>query len=310
MSDSPSSERGASSPLAWLRTWVDSLTLESSVSELTRVAYERDISRFLASVAANRGRPLDDRAPDRSEIRTFLREERERGLAPATMARIVSALRGFYRFLTLEGIIERDTTFGVTTPKRWRILPEPLSQDDARRLVETPDDDTVLGQRDRAILELLYGAGLRVSELTRLERGDLHLELDTIRCLGKGSKQRIVPLGKQAKRALCRYLDRARPSLRRPTSPETLFLSRTGRPLTRDAVFRLVKRHAGAAGIRQRTYPHLMRHTFATHLLDEGADIRAVQELLGHADISTTQIYTHVETERLKRVHRDFHPRA
>lgn len=310
MSDSVLSDRGPSGPAAWLRSWVDSLTLESSVSELTRAAYQRDVARFLVSAETNRGEPLGDRPPDRSEIRTFLREQRERGLAPATMARIVSALRGFYRFLTLEGVIETDTTFGVTTPKRWRVLPEPLSQEDARRLVETPPDDSPLGMRDRAILELLYGAGLRVSELTALERGDLHLDLDTIRCLGKGRKQRIVPLGRHAKAALCRYLERSRITLRRPASPEALFLSRTGRALTRDAVFRLVKRHARTAGIRQRTYPHLMRHTFATHLLDEGADIRAVQELLGHADISTTQIYTHVETERLKRVHRDFHPRA
>jgi len=292
----------------WVADYLDHVVLEGGLSEATRRSYARDLDHFLRFLG--RG-PAGAAAslPDRAGIRDFLRAERERGLSPATIARRVSAIRGLYRYLTLRGVLAEDTTFRVPTPRRWTRLPPTLDAGAVRRLVEAPGNDP-LGQRDRAILEMLYGSGLRASELVGLDRIDVHLELATVRCHGKGDKQRVVPLGGACASALVRYLEEARPRLRRRHSGDALFLTRTGRRPTRDLVWRIVKRHARAAGIDRRAYPHLLRHAFATHLIEGGADVRSVQELLGHADIATTQIYTHVDSERLRRVHREHHPRA
>jgi integrase/recombinase XerD len=292
----------------WLRSFLGAVALEGGLARNTLDAYERDLRRFLDFVRSHpdRGTPL----PDRAGIRAFLERERERGLASSSIARLLSSIRGFYRFLTLEGHLPADTTFSIRTPKRWRILPKPLSPRAIERLVDAPPPDNPLGLRDRAILEVLYGSGLRVSELTALRTDDLHFPLGTLRCVGKGNKERIVPLGSHSVAAVEAYLRDGRPRLVRRTTEPAVFLSRTGRPLTRDTVWRLVQKWALRSGIPPEVHPHLLRHTFATHLLEHGADIRAVQEMLGHADISTTQLYTHLTTDRLKSIHREYHPRA
>ena len=310
-------QRTTGSPLrGHLAGYLDHLVLEAGLAPHSHEAYRRDLERFLdfvqdgaPPVGPSRGQPEPD-VPDRGIIRDFLRAERERGLAPSSIARAVSSIRGFYRYLTLEGVIREDLTFTVPTPKRFRTLPTPLSQAEAERLVDAPSLETPFGIRDRAMLELAYGSGLRVSELIGLDRIDVDFELQRVRVLGKGGKERIVPLGSHAGDSLTHYLEEARPLLGRGRTVDALFLSRTGRRLTRDAVWRMVRKHATAAGIDRKAHPHLLRHTFATHLIEEGADVRSVQEMLGHADVSTTQIYTHIRTDQLKAVHKQHHPRA
>ena len=308
-------------PSDWVPDFREHLSLDSSASATTRDAYVADVTRFLAWFHVENDGPdrrdgdSDRREstpswPDRRDLREFLRHERNRGLAPSSLARLVSAVRSFFRFLVLEGVLEHDVTSRVPTPKRWGYLPSPLSEAEAGRLVDAPSPETPYGIRDRAILELLYGSGLRASELTGIGRIDVFSELRCLRVMGKRSKERIVPLGSHARDALERYLTEARPRFARRGSPDHVFLSRTGRALTRDTVWRIVRRHADSIGLDRRVHPHLLRHSFATHLLQQGADIRSVQEMLGHADIATTQIYTHVRPEHLKDVHRKFHPRG
>ena len=304
-----SGERSLDPPAAWLAPYLDHLALEAGLADRSREAYRRDLERFLAFIADDPdvARPV----PDRRDLRLFLRAERDRGLAPSSIARLVSTLRGFYRFLTLEGHIEKDTTFAFPVPKRFRRLPKPLSPEVLHQLVDAPDRDSPLGLRDRVALELLYGSGLRASELIGLDRVDLHMALRHVLCHGKGSKERLVPLGSASIEAIREYLERGRPRLDRARgSNDALLLSRTGRRLTRDTVWRIVRKYADLLGIDRAAYPHLLRHSFATHLLERGADVRAVQEMLGHADVSTTQLYTHVRTDHLKDVHRKHHPRA
>jgi len=303
------SQEQAADPLgAWLRIYLEAVSLESGLARNTLDAYGRDLARLIdfARCHPEYGSPL----PDRRGIRAFLEREKGRGLSSSSLSRVVSSIRGFYRFLTLEGLIPTDTTFSLRTPKRWRTLPSPLSSEAVARLVEAPPSDRPIGLRDRAILEVLYGSGLRVSELTALRLEDLHLDLGTLRCVGKGSKERIVPLGRHAVQALEAWLHGGRPALMRGAPARALFLSRTGRPLTRESVWRLLRKWAAIAGLPANLHPHLLRHTFATHLLEHGADLRAVQEMLGHADISTTQLYTHVTTDRLKAIHKRYHPRG
>ena len=234
----------------------------------------------------------------------------ELGLEASSVARNLTAVRMFHRYLHAEGMIENDPTEHMKSPKLGRKLPSVLNIYEVERLMVEPDVETLLGLRDRALLEMLYGAGLRVSELIGLERLHLLFDLEVVRVIGKGSRERVVPIGTEAVAWVNRYLTGAREELSGAASGNTVFLNFRGGAMSRMGVWKILRRYVQNSGIRKSVSPHTMRHSFATHLLEGGADLRAVQEMLGHVDISTTQIYTHVDREYLKEVHRTFHPRA
>jgi integrase/recombinase XerD len=243
-------------------------------------------------------------------LRRFVYSLKDAGLAPESIRRSVSAIRTYFRLLLAEAGLEADPSEQLELPKRWRTLPDVLSVAEATRLVDAPTFDDELGFRDRAMLELGYGAGLRVSEWIGLETKDLSIEDGVIRVFGKGGKERLVPLGRKAMTAIVIYLRELRPRLERGAGKGRLFLNARGTPLSRMGAWKILRKYVERAGISKAVSPHTLRHSFATHLLEGGADLRAVQEMLGHADISTTQIYTHIDREHLRSVHRQFHPRA
>jgi integrase/recombinase XerD len=232
------------------------------------------------------------------------------GRSPRSVARFLVAVRGFYAWQAAQGSVDEDPAARLELPKVWKTLPKVLDGADVLRLLASPDRGDPKGARDAAMLELLYATGLRVSELVGLRLRDFHAEAGYVRCMGKGSKERVVPVGEEADAALRSYLRSARPALLAGVTSEVLFVGRRGRPLTRQGFWKIVKLLGRGAGIRTPLSPHTLRHSFATHLLEHGADLRSVQMLLGHADISTTQIYTHVNRERLRRLYHQFHPRA
>ena len=283
------------------------LELERGLSPTTRSSYRQDLKQFVAFLtrenlgAWSRVRPV--------HVREFLQALRERGCSPATVARKLAAVKGVFKFLEGQRAISRSPTALIETPRLWRRLPQTLSVEEVDRLMGHVAPEG-LGLRDRAILEFLYGAGLRVSELVALDVASCHFDAGFIRCIGKGNKERIVPLGRTAAAALQRYLDAERPKLlaHRPQTT-ALFVNRWGGRLTRQRVWQVLRHYAKASRITKTIGPHTLRHSFATHLLERGADLRTVQELLGHANISTTQRYTHVDRARLKAVHERFHPR-
>ena len=291
-----------------LERFTDFLSLEQGASPQTIDAYRRDLGRFVEFAITKAARaPVDVAA---RLLRDFVYQLKDIGLAPASIRRSVSALRTYYRFLLADGIVVRDPSERLETPKRWRTLPEVLTVDEVQRLLASPTLDDPLYFRDRALLELAYGAGLRVSEWITLGVRDLLLEEALVRVFGKGSKERLVPIGRQAIAAVAIYVRELRPRLEKGEGKGVLFLNARGQPLTRMGAWKILQRHVERAGIEKRVTPHTLRHSFATHLLEGGADLRAVQEMLGHADISTTQIYTHVDREYLRSVHRQFHPRG
>jgi integrase/recombinase XerD len=286
----------------------DYLLLERGLADRTLQAYGRDLGRFIDFLEA-RGiaRPGDVAHTD---LRDYVFHLKDSGLAPTSIRRAQSAIRTYFAFLIGEGVIEADPSERLESPRVWRRLPDVLSRADVERLVESPDPDRPLYWRDRAILELLYATGVRVSELVGISLTALDLEEGICMVFGKGSKERLVPVGGPALRATELYLREVRPGLDRGRGEGKVFLNARGRPLSRMAVWNLVKAASERAAIRASVSPHTLRHTFATHLLEGGADLAAVQELLGHADISTTQIYTHVDREYLRDVHRRHHPRG
>lgn len=291
----------------WVDAFLNYLTVECGLAENTLQAYRRDLDGLARHLEA-RGQP-NLAAVTADDIVVFMMAQKDRGLASNSIARALVAIKMFYRFLYREGFIGRDLTATLESPKLWRKLPSILTVSEVESLLHAPSRRPI-GIRDRAILETLYATGARVSEVAHLDLQSVNLEIGYLRCFGKGSKERIVPLGRAARDAIERYLSEAR--LRLLVNPEAraLFLSRSGRPLGREAIWRLVKKYAARAGIAKNISPHTLRHSFATHLLQGGADLRAVQEMLGHADISTTQLYTHVDRDRLKAIHRQFHPRG
>jgi integrase/recombinase XerD len=273
-------------------------------AERTVEAYRRD----LADAAETLGSPLASASSE--DLERYLATLRARGLAQATIARRLAALRAFYRHLSLVGLRSDNPAAELQPPRRPRRLPRPLSPAEAERLIEAASGIQPRDLRDRALVELLYGAGLRVSEAVGLEKAGIDLERRIVRCLGKGGKERVVPIGRQAAEALTRYLARGRPFLDRRLRPE-LFLNARGGPLTRAGAFLVLRRLAGEAGLDPgRIHPHLLRHSFATHLLEGGADLRSVQEMLGHADLATTEIYTHVSDRRRRETYFQAHPHA
>jgi integrase/recombinase XerD len=284
------------------------LTLEQGTSPLTLEAYRRDVERlvdYARSKAATA--PLDITS---RMLREFVYHLKDLGLSPSSIRRNVSAVRTYFRFLMSDGIVTRDPSERLETPKRWRTLPDVLTVEEISRLLAAPTLDDPLAFRDRAMLELAYGAGLRVSEWITVGVRDLLFEDKLVRVFGKGSKERLVPIGRSAIGAVATYIRELRPRLEKGGGKGVLFLNARGEPLTRMGAWKILRRYVERAGIQKAVSPHTLRHSFATHLLEGGADLRAVQEMLGHADISTTQIYTHVDREYLRQVHKQYHPRS
>ena len=285
-----------------LQGFLDTLAVERGLAANTLACYRRDLVHhlhFLRESGVGRLKSVEE-----LHLILYLGALRRAKLAPATVMRRLSALRSFYRHLVREEALAADPTANLPTTQLLRHLPSVLSISEVEQLLAQPDLDTPRGLRDRAMLELLYATGLRASELVGLQRGDLNLDLGLVRCVGKGGKERIVPVGEPALRAVRAYL-----SARGDAAPG-LFLGNKGKQINRVSFWRIITRYARQAGIRRAVSPHTLRHSFATHLLDGGADLRAIQELLGHASIATTQIYTHVSVDRLREVYRAYHPRA
>jgi len=288
-----------------LDQFIAHLRVERGLAENTIQSYSRDLIRFLAFLET-RGR--DPEKSDHEDVSAFVASLHGR-LSSRSAARNLSAVRMFFRFLVSEGRMTTSPARLVEAPKLPRRLPEILSPQEVERLLEQPDPSTPAGSRDRAMLELLYATGLRVSELVGLQLQNVNLEAGFVRMVGKGSKERVVPMGDKAREAVRDYQAEARPALAGRRSPADLFLNARGRGLTRQGFWKIIKRYGRAAGIRASITPHGLRHAFASHLLEGGADLRSLQIMLGHADITTTQIYTHVTRERLKRIHEKHHPR-
>jgi integrase/recombinase XerD len=291
-----------------LESFRDHLSLEAGHSQHTIAAYRRDLVRLI-EFAASKGVTSPQQITTQL-LREFVFLLKDLGLAGSTIRRNISAIRTWFGFLAAEGLVGKDPSDRLETPARWRTLPETLTVDEVTRLLESPGIDDPMAWRDRALLELAYGAGMRVSELCGLGLGDLFFSEGLVRAFGKGRKERLIPLGRPVMAAVSTYLQRLRPILDRGATRQRVFLNARGTPLTRVGAWGIVRKHAERAGLDKRVTPHTLRHSFATHLLEGGADLRAVQEMLGHADLSTTQIYTHVDRDHLRRVHRDFHPRG
>lgn len=300
----PSSPRGHEATDAFL----DHLAVERGLSQHTLDAYAGDLGRLQAF--------LDERSHTmlsvaRDDLTDFVQREAAAGRAASSRARAVAAVRSFFQFLAAEGWRSDDPSDVLVTPKREKRLPHSIPHEQLAAMLEAPPTNSVVGVRDRAILELLYASGLRASEVVGLTLDDLSLTSSRLRCRGKGSKERVAPLGDEAVRRLESYLERARPRLdRRGQGAGRVFLSRRGTPLSRQSLWRLVRARGREAGLARDAYPHLFRHTFATHMVEEGANLRVVQELLGHANVTTTEVYTHVDRSRLKGIHARFHPRG
>lgn len=290
-----------------LDLWLEGLAIESGLSAHTVAAYRSDLERFAAWLEGERRGSLD--AADAAALAEHLRWLVRRGISPRSVARALSTMRGFYGWLVEERERADDPTEHLAAPKRWKLLPSVLTEEEIARLLAAPDPSTPAGLRDKAMLELLYATGLRVTELVGLRLDQLRLEGGFLVAFGKGAKERIVPVGENAELWLRRYLAEVRPRLAAGRH-DVVFVNQRGRPMTRQGFWKLLKAFGRGAGIERDLSPHVLRHSFATHLLEHGADLRVVQTLLGHVDISTTEIYTHVHRERLRGVYDRFHPRA
>jgi len=300
------SRRGGGTDEA-VRAFLEYLVVECGLAENSIQAYRRDLRHFCAYLATRRKPGLG--SVKAQDIVGFLTREKARGLSANSVSRELVAVRMLFKFLAVEGRVAKNVASTLESPHLWRRLPDVLDVGDVEALLAAPSPAEPLGLRDRALLEVMYATGARVSEAAGLKLEWVNFDFRFLRCFGKGSKERIVPIGRRAVEALRAYLERARPRLDRRGSP-FLFLSKSGRRLRRENIWARVRKHARAAGLRKKVSPHTLRHSFATHLLQGGADLRSVQEMLGHANIATTQIYTHVDKDRLKAVHKKYHPRA
>lgn len=284
------------------------LIVEKGLSKNTIEAYSHGLNRFLNYL---RGKGTEEvREISKLDIREFLLFLKKKGLSSKTLARNLVSIRVFLRFLTEESILSANPAEEIESPKTAKTLPEILSLEEVETLLEQPDPQILQGMRDRAMLEMLYATGMRVSELTRLQVNHVHLDAGYVLVYGKGSKERIVPIGNEAIKWARRYMGETREKLLKKRESSFLFVNRSGKPMSRQYFWKSIKAYGRRAGIRKRITPHLLRHSFASHLLERGADLRSVQLMLGHADISTTQIYTHVTGERLKKIHQRYHPRG
>ena len=292
----------------FLTHFLRSVEIEKGYSKNTVESYSIDLARYI-SFLEDRGIEHPDRVSEEL-IREYIHALGMAGLSPSSISRNIASIRTFHKFLLLESYSKNNPVENIESPKTRRKLPEVLSIDEVSSLLEQPDVSTPIGLRDKALLELMYATGVRVSELINLRQIDLLFDMEIIRVFGKGSKERLVPIGKVAIKWVREYQLKVRPKLVKIGSGDFLFLSRLGRKLTRMSVYKIVKKYASMAGIKIEIHPHTLRHSFATHLLEGGSDLRSVQEMLGHASITTTQIYTHISNETLKEIYRLYHPRA
>ncbi|NGP43644.1 site-specific tyrosine recombinase XerD [Bacillaceae bacterium SIJ1] len=290
-------------------TFLEFLTVEKGLANNTILSYERDIGSYLNHLLHVQ-QVNDITKTTRAHVLAYLEFLHEKGRAETTVARTIASLRSFYQFLLREQWMQNDPTIHLDTPKTGRKLPKVLSSEEVEALLSFTNAHSTHLDRDRAMLELIYATGLRVSELTALNVTDVHMTMGFVQCLGKGNKERIIPLGRMAAEALSNYLDHERPHVLKNTQENALFLNHHGKRLSRQGFWKILKKRAREAHIEKDITPHTLRHSFATHLLENGADLRAVQEMLGHADISTTQIYTHVSKVRLRDIYAQHHPRA
>lgn len=303
LTDAPPKSSG---PAPLVKRFLDYIFLECGLSGATVTAYKLDLGEFWHSVEAH---GVDAEDISMEDVQRHLMELQRRGLALSSIARHLAALKVFLRWLHAERILRKDIASLIEGSKRWRTIPHTVRYNQVEALLKAPDPSAEFYLRDRAILELLYATGMRVSELVGLQLSQINLKLGYLRCFGKGRKERIIPVGRCAIDAVEDYLENLRPKLPNAGQSEALFLSRTGKTLDRTNIWRLVRKYATLANITNHLSPHTLRHCFATHLLAGGADLRIVQELLGHSDVTTTQIYTHVDETQLKKVHREYHPR-
>lgn len=288
--------------------FLDALWLEKGLSENTLKAYRADLTKFADWSAGNRKTVTK---VNRSDLQSYLAYRMGKGMQARSTARCLSCLRAFYRYLLREKKVKEDPTLRVDNPKLGRKLPDTLTEQDVEKLLAAPDLSTAIGFRDRTMLEVLYACGLRVSELTNLKLSEINLRQGVIRIVGKGSKERLVPMGEEAIAWLQRYMNETREALlKKNLAQDIVFPSNRGRPMTRQTFWHRIKEHARTADIQKHLSPHTLRHAFATHLLNHGADLRVVQLLLGHSDLSTTQIYTHIAQHRMQELHQKHHPRG
>ncbi|MDD4939345.1 MAG: site-specific tyrosine recombinase XerD [Candidatus Omnitrophica bacterium] len=291
----------------FVETFLNYLSVERGLSRNTLISYNDDINAFLDFLKGNSIESLS--STKKNDITDFMLSQKGKGLSANSVARRLAAIKSFYRFLVRERILKSDPSNLVDSPKLWKKIPQTLSANEVDALLAQPNIRTSQGIRDKAVLETLYATGMRVSEAVNLKTQNVNLDVGFLRCIGKGNKERIIPLGKKAIGSIKRYIGSARAEQLKKKESEFLFLSRLGKKISRQSLWKMIKKYAKQARIKKPIKPHILRHSFATHLLERGADLRSVQEMLGHANISTTQIYTHVSGERLKAIHKMYHPR-
>ena len=291
-----------------LDSFLSYLVVEKGLSENTLESYGRDLKKFLLFIKS-RG-ITSAREIKYGDILDFMTHSREEGLNATTIVRSMVSVKQFFKYLLSEKVLSEDPTAHIKTPKMKKAIPGVISLDDVESILGAPDESTPEGLRDAAMLEILYATGIRVSELIGLKLNDVNFELGFVVVYGKGSKERVVPIGDKAREKLLSYLRDSRPALLKGREAKSLFVTRRGAGMTRQGFWKIIKAQALKAGVTKKISPHTLRHSFATHLLERGADLRTIQVMLGHSDISTTQIYTHVESERLKEIHKKYHPRS
>lgn len=290
-----------------IEAFLEYLSVERGFSRNTISSYRLDLRTYCSFL---KGRGVDSFSRvTRNDISDFMLAQKDKGISANSISRRLAAIKTFHKFLVRERILKTDPGSLVDSPRLWKKIPETLSAQEVDALLGQPSLRTTQGVRDKAILETFYATGMRVSEITNLRRDNVNLEVGFLRCIGKGNKERVIPLGRKAMISIQRYLQTARPRLLKNKESGLLFVSRLGRAISRQSLWKIIKKYARQARIKKPIRPHILRHSFATHLLERGADLRSVQEMLGHANISTTQIYTHINKERLKAIHKMFHPR-
>jgi len=295
------------SPRTPLEQFLIYLEFEKGFAANTILSYRRELKKFFAFL---KKKHLDYLHVDETHILDFIRQEGRRGGAVSSQAHLISVLKSFYRYLLQDELLEFSPVSVVSLPKKWLKLPKYLSIDDIARLLEAPDKATTIGKRDKAVLELMYATGLRISEVTQLKLADVYLDEEFLRVLGKGRKERIVPFNEISRDCLRNYLDLSRPLLVKQARPEQVFVNYRGAIFSRQGLWKMIKAYGQMVGLARRLTPHVLRHSFATHLVERGADLRSVQMLLGHSSITTTEIYTHLAKDQMKKVYDQFHPRS
>ncbi|MDD5072510.1 MAG: site-specific tyrosine recombinase XerD [Candidatus Omnitrophica bacterium] len=291
----------------FIKEFMDYLSVERGLSKNTLESYSRDLNKYAGYLKKKGINSLDK--VKRPDIQDFMMGLKSDKLNASSIARNLVAIKVFHRYLTSQRLLKEDVTSVIETPKLWKTLPDVLDEKEVEAILDSPNTRLKQGLRDKAALELMYATGMRVSELVNLKLTDIHIDMGFVKCLGKGQKERIIPVGSKARDAIQKYLEKARPKFLKKADSGAIFLTRLGKPMSRQTFWMVIKHYVKDARIKKRVTPHTLRHSFATHLLQNGADLRIVQELLGHVNISTTQIYTHINKERLKQIHQKFHPR-